>query len=80
MYIMEKVFEIGNTVKTIGMADYNDNVPIGTIGKIIRIRHRYCNTPAEYKQYKVEFEQYPTDAGNVDNFYTTYNIELLHEN
>jgi len=66
--------EIGDTVKTIRHAIYDNKVSPNTIGKIVKIRLRYSDTPQEYKQYKVEFDEYPTHIDNVDNLYYEENI------
>lgn len=68
-------FKIGDKVITTGLAVYDNTVPIGLIGNIVRIRSRYQSTPNAYKQYKVEFKGYPTNIGNTDNLYTKYNIQ-----
>jgi len=69
-----KQMEIGDTVKTIRHATYDKKVPPNTIGKIVKIRLRYSGTLQEYKQYKVEFDEYPTNIDNVDNLYYEENI------
>ncbi len=75
---INKEYQVGDRVITTGRAQYEmsyeENVPIGTIGVIISIRHRYVNTPNEYKQYKVSFEGYP-EGDSVKNLYITHNIK-----
>jgi hypothetical protein len=75
---LEKKFNIGDKVITIGYAYYEKKVPIGEIGTVIKIRNRYKGTTAEYNQYKIDFDksEYKTDEGNLDNLYSDYSIEL----
>ena len=40
---MSQEFQIGDIIQTIGFATYDNIVPIGTLGEIIHIRHRYRN-------------------------------------
>ena len=51
-------YQIGDKVITCGSAVYENVtetfVPDGSIGTIIKIRHRYENTINEHKQYKVK--------------------------
>ena len=70
-------FEIGDKVITTDFADYDKNVPKGTVGTIVRIRSRYQGTPNAYYQYKVKFNDYPTDLGNLDNLFSRYNIKKI---
>ena len=69
-------FKIDDKVITTGFANYEQNVPKGTNGIIVNIRARYQGTTNAYKQYKVKFDQYPTDINNLDNLYADYNIKL----
>ena len=72
-------YKIGDKVITCGSAVYENVtetfVPIGSIGTIIKIRHRYENTINEHKQYKVRFENYPPDGDDVTNLYSDYKLK-----
>jgi hypothetical protein len=65
-------YQVGDMVVTTGHSIYDlsttPTVPVGTIGIIIKIRHRYVNTPNEYKQYKVTFCDY-SDGDDLTNMY-----------
>ena len=76
---MKSEFQIGDKVVTTGYAYYEKNVPIGTHGTIIRLRHRYSGSSAEYYQYKVKFDdlKYDTSDSNIDNLYSHSNIEFV---
>jgi hypothetical protein len=71
-------YQIGDKVKATGCARYllstDTKVPIGTVGSVIKIRHRYVGSPNEYKQYKVSFPGYP-DGDDVTNMYSSYDLE-----
>jgi hypothetical protein len=71
-------FHIGDKVITTGFAYYEQNVPFGETGTVIRIRNRYNGTTAEYNQYKVKFDDplYATADGNLDNLYSDHHLEL----
>ena len=75
---MKSEFQIGDKVITTGYAYYEKNVPRGSKGIIIRLRHRYSGSTAEYYQYKVKFDDplYDTSDSNLDNLYSNSNIEL----
>lgn len=67
---------IGDKVRTKSFAVYDNNVPIGTIGTIVHIRERYTNTPNEYKQYRLSFDNYlHLNNNQTNNLYTDNNIE-----
>jgi len=74
-------YQVGDMVVTTGPPRYlmctDHKVPFGTVGTVIRIRHRYVNTPNEYKQYKVSFPGYP-DGDDVTNMYAASTL-LKHE-
>lgn len=80
--IIQKEYQIGDKVITTGVAQYeictDTKVPFGTVGLITGIRHRYINTPNEYKQYKVKFEDYP-EGDDVTNLYLSHNIKKIDE-
>ena len=72
---MSQEFQIGDIIQTIGFATYDNIVPIGTIGEIIHIRHRYRNTPNEYFQYRVRFDDYPEMVNHqLNNLFKTNKI------
>ena len=73
-------FNLGDRVITTGYPAYHTGLesnvaPVGTIGTIIHIRHRYANTPNEYKQYKLKFEGYP-EGDSLTHLYNSYDLEL----
>ena len=76
---IKKDYQIGDKVITNGSAIYETVsetfVPVGSVGTIIKIRHRYENTPNECKQYKVSFDTYP-DGDDVTNLYSDFNLIL----
>ena len=65
-------YQVDDKVVTTGPSIYHistdTKVPFGTVGTIIRIRHRYKGTPNEYKQYKLSFPGYP-EGDDVTNMY-----------
>jgi hypothetical protein len=67
---------VGSIVKTIGKASYDDIIPIGTTGTITKIRHRYIDTPNEYKQFKVIFLGYLV-GDDLTNLYEDYNLSII---
>ena len=75
----EHEFAVNDRVVTTGFSEYNMQfdvkIPIGTVGTVTRIRHRYRNSPNEYKQYKVTFPTFP-ERGNDDvlNLYRSFNL------
>jgi len=76
-------FNIGDKVIVTGKPAYNNLsqypvVPEQTIGHVIKIRHRYQNTPNEYFQYKVSFNGY-SDGDDLTNLYSEYNIQLVKD-
>ena len=75
---MKEEFKIGDYVKTHSLAIYDTNVPIGNIGRVVHLRHRYINTTNEYIQYRVYFEKYPELAINQTNcLYDSKNLQKL---
>jgi hypothetical protein len=54
----------------------NSILPKDSIGVIIKIRHRYANSPCEYFQYKVHIDGYD-DGDDLTNLYTINNLELI---
>jgi hypothetical protein len=75
---MKSEFQIGDRVITTGYAYYEKNVPMGSKGTIIKLRHRYSGSSAEYYQYKVKFDdpRYDTSESNLDNLYTDNHIDI----
>lgn len=73
-------FQIGDIIQTIGFATYDNTVSIGTIGEIIHIRHRYRNTPNEYFQYRVKFDDYPEMVNyQLNNLFKTNKILKIND-
>jgi len=75
--IIQNDYNIGDIVITCGRAIYEDvtdiSVPTGSVGTIIKIRHRSINTPNECKQYKIRFDNYP-DGDDITNLYLDFKI------
>jgi hypothetical protein len=75
----EHEFAVNDRVVTTGFSEYNTQsdvkIPIGTVGTVTRIRHRYRDSPNEYKQYKVSFPNFP-ERGTDDmlNVYKSLNL------
>lgn len=70
-------FQIGDSIKTMGFADYDRQTPIGSIGTIVHIRHRYQGTPSEYKQYRIEFDEHSSNC-QLKNLYRPRNMEKIY--
>ncbi len=72
-------FTVGTRVITTGNPAYHMGldliVPVGTIGTIIHVRHRYAGTPNEYKQYKLQFEGYE-DGDSLTHLYNSSALKL----
>jgi hypothetical protein len=71
----DTLFQIGDTVKTIGVPTYSGNVPINTHGTVIKIRKRYSGTSNEYIQYKITFNDYK-NGDDLTNLYEGYDLVL----
>lgn len=74
-------FTVGTRVITTGHPAYrmgSESVPIGTIGTIVHIRHRYAGTPNEYFQYKLQFDGYP-EGDSLTHLYNSWDLELATE-
>jgi hypothetical protein len=74
-------FTIGTRVITTGYTAYHsgsDSVPIGTIGTIVHIMHRYAGTPNEYKQYKLHFDGF-REGDSLTHLYNSYDLKLATE-
>jgi hypothetical protein len=70
-------YELNNKVIIKGNPVYGDKIlPENSIGEIIKIRHRYANTPNEYFQYKIHVDGFP-DGDDLTNLYTYHNLELV---
>ncbi len=78
----KKEYQISDRVITTGPAQYEigtiQKVPFGTEGVVVGIRHRYTNTPNEYKQFKVSFKDYP-EGDSVTNLYLPHNLKKYGE-
>jgi len=72
--------QIGDRVITCGESiySYTDKVPVplGTIGTIVNIIHRYKDTPNPEIQYKVKFDDYKTLDG-LEHLYWSYNLRRV---
>jgi hypothetical protein len=73
------IFKIGQRVKIINASTYGGVGIINDTGVITRIRERYKNTPNEYIQYKVYFEEKQNSSINsLDDLYENYSIQLIN--
>jgi hypothetical protein len=77
---LDDVLDTTDTVLVIGDSVHSENpvgspiVPINTVGKIIKIRHRNPGTPNAYILYSVLFKNF-ADYFDVINVFTSNNIE-----
>jgi hypothetical protein len=71
------MYNLDDKVLITGKPAYGEQtIPENSIGIIIKIRHRYANTPNEYFQYKVHVEGYE-DGDDLTNLYTYSNLKLV---
>lgn len=71
------MYQLNDKVKIKGNPDYGNKIlPEDSIGKIIKIRHRYVNTPNEYFQYKIHIDGF-LDGDDLTNLYTIDNLEFV---
>ena len=73
---------LGDKVKVLTKAscyvsDESEEYPIGTIGYVVYIRHRYeKNTPNYYFQYKIVLERQFTGINDLRHFYRDTDLKL----
>lgn len=76
------MLQINQRVKKISYCYYshagdNSNIPIGSIGTIVRIRSRYIDTPNEYHLYIVMFDGYNFNDNSLDSQYDETSLEVV---
>ena len=71
---LEHEFAVNDRVVTTGFSEYNTDIPIGTVGTVTRIRHRYKNSPDEHRQYKISFPNFPARMNDDRDLYTSFNL------
>ena len=75
--IKNNMYKLGDKVKIKGLPAYGNSIlPENSVGVIIKIRHRYADSPCEYFQYKVSIDGYD-NGDDLTNLYTDHNLELI---
>ncbi len=70
-------YNIGDVVQTVGMAYYDKEVPVGTVGTVMRIRDRYQGTRNAYKQYKVKFKGIMYNVDDINHLYSSFALRKV---
>jgi hypothetical protein len=76
-----KDLKIGDRVITCGESIYSKvahhEAPVGTIGNIVSIGHRYKDTVNPEIQYKVKFDDYPHILEDMEHLYWCHNLRPI---